>query len=291
MTDDRPSPTGLGAVLARPVSVSIAALGLVVLGLFSLWRLPVSLLPTLERPSLRIHAVDADRSRSELLTQVVLPLERRLLSLDGVLDVGVRLDDGDVLFDLETEWQTDIDRLRIDVERRLTGSAVGSLDTLSVEVDAGDAQPILSIAVTGGDPARRTAYAEKVLLPELARVPGAGRLVLTGGADRRPVVTPRSADLAAHGLVAADLADRLDRVGRDRPLGRLRAGGTIRPFFLRDDVTSLDALAALSVNDAGLRLREVADVELRTVPRAGGAPQNRAHPRNKEVHQAPRRKP
>ncbi|MEM8995999.1 MAG: efflux RND transporter permease subunit, partial [Acidobacteriota bacterium] len=284
-----PAPGALDVVLARPVSVSIAALGLVLLGLFSLQRLPVSLLPTLERPSLRIHAVDTERSRSELLTQLVLPLERRLLALDGVLDVGARVDDGDVVFTLDTEWQTEIDRLRIDVERRLTGEAVGGLEALSVEVDAGDAQPILEIAVTGGDAARRTAFAEKVLLPELARVPGAGRLVLTGGADRRPVVTPRPADLAAHGLVAADLAQRLESVGRDQPLGRLRSGGTVRPFFLRHEVTSVDALAALAVSEAGLRLDEVATVQLRVVPRAGVARVNGREAVLIEVHRAPGR--
>ncbi|MEM6796999.1 MAG: hypothetical protein AAF725_23695, partial [Acidobacteriota bacterium] len=64
----------LELILARPVSVVIGALGALILGLFSLWRLPVSLLPTLERPRLEITARDRERSRDELEAQVARPL-------------------------------------------------------------------------------------------------------------------------------------------------------------------------------------------------------------------------
>ena len=102
----------LAELLRRPVSITIATLALVVVGLFSLARLPVSLLPTLERPRLVVVARDAQMSRDELRRQVVEPLERRLASLRGVLDVSARIDDGDATLIVDTEWQTDVDRLR-----------------------------------------------------------------------------------------------------------------------------------------------------------------------------------
>ena len=73
----------LRAILDRPVSVTIGTLALVVIGFFSLLRLPVSLLPTLERPRLQVTVRDADRSREELLHLAAEPLERRFLSLAG----------------------------------------------------------------------------------------------------------------------------------------------------------------------------------------------------------------
>lgn len=84
----------LRAVIGRPLSVLIATLALVVIGFFSLLRLPVSLLPTLERPRLLVTMRDAERAREELLEQVVEPLERRLLSLAGVLEIHTTVDDG-----------------------------------------------------------------------------------------------------------------------------------------------------------------------------------------------------
>ena len=263
----------LGLILRRPVSVWIAALGLVVLGAFSFWRLPLSLLPTLERPRLKVIMKDADRSRTELLQQLVVPLERRFQTLDGVVDVLATLNDGEAVVILETEWQTDVDRLRIEAERRLVEVSSSSLDELSVELDAGESSPILQVAVLGGRAHQRTEAAEKVLVPELGRLPGAGELRLYGTSYRRVVVEPRAADLAVRGLTATDVADALASVGLNQPLGRVREGALLRPLIVRRSVERLDDLVRLPLpadDGAGLiRLGDVADVTLQEVPENG----------------------
>ncbi len=121
----------LRQILDRPVSVSIAALTLVILGFFSLLRLPVSLLPTLERPRLVVTVRDDGLAREDLVRQIAEPLERRLLSLPGVLEVHTRVQDGECTLLLETEWQTDVDRLRIDAERRLAAVSGAGVELLA----------------------------------------------------------------------------------------------------------------------------------------------------------------
>ncbi|MEM9593347.1 MAG: efflux RND transporter permease subunit [Acidobacteriota bacterium] len=261
----------LDLVLRRPVSVSFATLGLVVLGIFSATRLPVSLLPTLERPRLQVIARDDDRAREALLREVVMPLERRLQSLPGTLDVYSTVADGECVVTLETEWQTDTDRLRIDAERRLAEVSSLGLDELIIKVDAGDRTPILRLAVVGGASAHaRTAFAEKVLTPELGRLRGAGELRTTGGARLRAVVRPRAADLAARGLTADEIVIRLGTLGSSRPLGRLRDGGAVRPVILKESLADLDSLRGTSLGGAGAtRLGDVADVALEEVPDPG----------------------
>ncbi len=279
----------LRQILDRPVSVSIAALTLVILGFFSLLRLPVSLLPTLERPRLVVTVRDADLAREELVRRVAEPLERRLLSLPGVLEVHSVVEDGACSLRLETEWQTDVDRLRIDAERRLAEVSGSGVDQLAVRLEAGDRSPVLQIAVFGGrSPADRTVYADKVLIPELGRLAGAGRLHRVGGASLRPVVRPQAAALAARGLTASDLVERLDLVGRARPVGSLRDGARVRPLVVREPVRSAAELAAVRLaGEAGLTIGEVASVAMEEVPdasifRRGGEPGVLV-----EVHRAP----
>ncbi|MEM7353362.1 MAG: efflux RND transporter permease subunit [Acidobacteriota bacterium] len=257
----------LRAIIERPVSVGIATLTLVILGFFSLLRLPVSLLPTLERPRLVVTAIDADRSRADLIHQVAEPLERRFLSLPGVLAIHSAIDDGECRLSVETEWQTDVDRLRIDAERRLAEVSGLGLDELVVRVDAGDALPILQIAVTGGrSAAERTTFADKVLAPELGRLSGAGRLTRLGGASRRAVVQPRAAALAARDLTASDLVDRLHAVGRSQPTGRMRDGGRVRPLVMREPVGSIAELGTRRVgSEPGVPLSELANLHLAEV--------------------------
>ena len=279
----------LRAVIERPISVTIATLALVVIGISSLLRLPVSLLPTLERPRLLIVAHDADRSRDELSREVVEPLERRLLSLAGVLDVRSRIDDGSCVLILESEWQTDVDRLRIDTERRLAEVSGLGLDELTVEVEAGDNAPILEIAVLGGRSAHaRTLFVDQILAPEVGRLEGAGRLRRVGGAILRPVVRPHAAALAARGLTADDVADRLRDVGSSRPLGRLRDGGKVRPLVSSQPSESLASLASVRVGPGvGTPLDELAEVTFEQVPADGIFRLDGAEGVLLEVHRAP----
>jgi HAE1 family hydrophobic/amphiphilic exporter-1 len=255
--------------IERPVSTLIAASALVVLGTFSLFRLPVSLLPSVERPGLEITATAEGRARDEVLDRITRPLERRLAALAGVTSVRTHTGDGVVRAHVESEWQTDADRLRIEAERRLA-----DLEgvTLAVELTAGDPEPILEVAVLGGGGAERTAFTRRLLVPELARIEGAGRVETVGLAPRHTVIRPRAAALAARGLTPADLVARLETVGIAVPAGRARSGAAVRPLLVREEVTSLIALGALRVpgprgesvlgDVAGISLEEVRDGSL-----------------------------
>ncbi len=253
----------------RPISTLIGALTLVVLGAVSLLRLPVSLLPTLERPRLDITVTAAGRSREEVLDRFTRPLERRLAALSGVTSVRTTTGDGFTRARVESEWQTDADRLRIETERRLADLDPTGESTLAVEMTAGDSEPIIEVAVLGGSGAARTDFARKLLLPELARLEGAGKVELVGLTPLHAVVRPRAAALAARGLTAMNLMDRLGTVGIDAAAGRARSGMAVHALLVREEATSLDALRALRIpgprgesvlgDVAGVGLEEVQD--------------------------------
>jgi HAE1 family hydrophobic/amphiphilic exporter-1 len=254
--------------IERPVSTLLGALTVVVLGVFSLLRLPISLLPSLERPGLTITATAPDSAREELLEGVTRPLEQRLAAIPGVTAVRSSTGDGTARVRVESEWQTDPDRLRIEAERRLAGLETPGV-SLAVELVAGDPEPIVEVAVFGGEPGVRTAFTREVLVPELARLEGAGKVETLGLAPLHPVVRPRAAALAARGLTPADLVARLKPVGAGVAAGRARAGSVVRPLLVREDALSLDALRALRLQGpkgesvlgdvAGVALEEVRD--------------------------------
>jgi len=253
--------------IARPVSTLLGAATLVVLGAFSLFRLPVSLLPAMERPSLEITATVPGSAREEVLEQVTRPLELRLASLAGVTSVRSTTGDGFARLRVESEWQTDADRLRIEAERRLTGLDSPGV-SLAVELSTGDPEPIVEVAVFGGrSGADRALFTRAVLVPELARLEGAGKIETLGLAPLHPVVRPRAAALAARGLTPADLAARLRTVGASVAAGRARAGAVVRPVLVREDAESLAALRALRIaGPAGESvLGDVAEVSLEEV--------------------------
>lgn len=249
--------------IERPVSTLIGAATLVVLGTFSLLRLPVSLLPELERPALEIQVggdLIGGRAREEILESLTRPLERRLAALAGVTSVRTWTADGSLRARVESEWQTDADRLRIEAERLLADLEA----PVSIEMATGDPEPIVEVAVLGGaSGSARSAFARKLLVPELARLEGAGRIETAGLTPLHTVVHPEPAALAARGLTPADLVARLRSVGASLPAGRARAGSAVRPLLLREDAASLDDLRAVRIGESFLG--DVARVNLEEV--------------------------
>ena len=251
------------AALRRPVSTIVATIAFSAIGLFSLFKLPLSLLPAIERPRLVVTAKAASSSRDELLHDVTVPLERRLALVPGVASIESETADGEAKITLESTWQSDPDRLRVDVARRIEGASAIPLDELNVEVLGSDAQPVIEVAVTGGSGASRSTIAQRVVVPELARIDGAGRIEVSGASPLRVVVQPRAADLAARGLTAADVEERLRTVGRPIAAGRVREGAAVRPLVVVQPVRSVEELRAVLVRD--VPLGEIADVGLREV--------------------------
>lgn len=254
--------------IERPVSTLIGAVTLVVLGTFSLLRLPVSLLPQLERPRLEITVSAEGRAREEVLDRLTRPVERRLAALAGVTSVRTWTGDGTLRARVESEWQTDADRLRIEAERLLADLDDPAAASMSIELATGDAEPIVEVAVLGGSSgAARTAFAVRLLVPELARLDGAGRIETAGLTPLHAVVRPRAAALAARGLTPADLVERLRPVGAALPAGRARAGAVVRPVLVREEVESLDDLRAVRVSGPNGQsfLGDVAQVGLEEV--------------------------
>jgi HAE1 family hydrophobic/amphiphilic exporter-1 len=249
-------------ILRRPVSVIVATIALAALGTFALLKLPLSLLPQIERPSLVVTAKAASTPRDELLQQVTAPIERRLALVPGITSLESETSDGEARITIGSAWQTDPDRLRIDVTRRIEGAATIPVDDLSVETIT-DPAPVIEVAVTGGTGATRSRVADRVVMPELARIDGAGRIDVIGSTPLRAVVRPRAADLVARGMTAADIEQRLREVGRSLTAGRVREGAAVRPVVVAEPVRSADELGQITIRS--VPLREVADIGLREI--------------------------
>lgn len=251
-------------LLRRPVSVMVATVAVCALGAMSLLELPLSLLPSVERPRLVVEATAAAASRDELLNEVTGPIERRLASVPGIISIESETSDGRARIEIGSAWQTDPDRLRIDVARRIEGATTLPLDDLIIDVAGSDVSPVIEVSVAGGSGATRTRIAERVVLPELARIEGAGKIEVLGARPLRVVVQPRAAALLARGLTALDVEERLRTAGSAVAAGRVREGASVRPLVVTQPIRTLEELRALRVK--GVPLGEIAGVSLREVP-------------------------
>ncbi|MDH3752072.1 MAG: efflux RND transporter permease subunit, partial [Gammaproteobacteria bacterium] len=111
---------------------------------------------------------------------------------------------------------------------------------------------------------------DRLLKRRLERIEGVSRVELHGVDPREIRILLHPDRLAAHGVDIASLRDLLQRSNFAVSAGKITAGEqrlSVRP---RGEFASVEQIRNLSINDSGLRLRDIADVELRTPDRNYG---------------------
>ena len=99
----------------KPVTTLLVVVAVIVIGLFSLLRLPIDQFPELEPPFISVMTTYPGASASEVETNVTRLLENSLNSVDGLKELNSSSRDNMSLIFLELEWGTNLDEVINDV--------------------------------------------------------------------------------------------------------------------------------------------------------------------------------
>lgn len=112
----------LNKLLDRPVTVTMALLVVITLGITSMGLLPVSLIPDVDIPYVTVQVADDDMSAKELDESVIKPLRQQLVQISSVEDIRSEVKDGSGTIRLTFEQGADIDYLFIEVNEKIDRS-------------------------------------------------------------------------------------------------------------------------------------------------------------------------
>ena len=105
----------LKTLIDRPISVTMAMLVAVVLGVVSMRLLPVSLIPDVAIPYITVQVADPSLSAREMDESVVKPLRGQLIQINGLKEIVSESRDGTGTVRLSFNHGADIDYLFIEV--------------------------------------------------------------------------------------------------------------------------------------------------------------------------------
>jgi HAE1 family hydrophobic/amphiphilic exporter-1 len=262
--------TGLsGVAIRRPVFTSMVMLGLIVLGLFALLRLPIDQFPDVEIPIVAVTTVypgaspeTIEREVTERLEQAFNPVQGvdgiTSVSLEGVSQIVVEFDLDRSADDAANDLRAKIDAVRRELPTDVEAPVVQTFDPA--------AQPIVSLAVssTSLPIANLTALADETIRRRLESVSGVGEVQVAGGLAREIRVDIDPERLQARGVGVNEVIGALQAQNLEVPAGRVERGAgeqLVRVTGRITDPAEFDALIVANRGGAPVRLGEVADVQ------------------------------
>ncbi|MGB5537092.1 MAG: efflux RND transporter permease subunit [Thiogranum sp.] len=260
---------GLAAWSIRhPVGVTMIALAVIVLGVFSYSRLAIDLHPHLIYPEIRVRILNPGVPATVMEDQFGRQLEEQLAITEDAVSVQSRASEGAVSVDLSFEYGKDIDLALRDASTRLDRAKRFLPDTPDPPIiyKRDPAQiPVLEFVVSSPlrDPVELRSWVDDVFGKWFITLPGVAAAEVGGGLVREIQVLPDQQRLAGMGLAMQDVIDALQRGNREDPAGRLKMTRQEISGRISGRFTSVQQIAELPLRLAGgdvIRLQEVAQV-------------------------------
>lgn len=281
--------SALAFVATRPVAITMLMVALGVFGVVSFAKLPVDLLPEISYPTLTVRTTFPGAAPEDVEDRISVRLQESLATLPKLVDTTSisRAGTSDVV--LEFDWGTQMTFAVQEVRDRLDGVFLPAEaekplilrydPNLDPILRFGVAPPLRNEGANDEDTLIRLRWlAEKRIKRELEGLGGVAAVQVRGGMEEEIRVRVDPFKMAALDLDPALIGQRLAQENLNASGGQIREGSTdylVRTLNEFEDVEEIRDLAIARVNDAVVRVRDVAEVsrthaEREVVTKLGG---------------------
>ena len=272
---ERPGPEetslngGMGLRLAEfsirhPVTVCMVFTCFVVIGVISIFKIPLVMFPSLNAPFVAVQVPYPNATPQQVQETITKPIEEALATIPNVQRLNSRSGADSAWIDLNFDWNEDVDWLRANVRdkvEQVRDELPADVERIAVQNFSTDDIPILEGRIYS-DRDLRSGYdfLETRIKNPLERLPGVAEVQLWGTQGKEVDIYLRLDDIKRYNVDVGSLFRRLDDANLNTSLGRVVDGGLRYSAIARGAMSSLEAIQNFPVNDRGLRLADVADI-------------------------------
>lgn len=249
--------------LRRPITVLMAIITMLGLGMISLQRIPIEFIPKIEFPFIGVYIPYVGATPDQVEKEIAIPAEGQFRTLSNVKRISSTSDmNGCNIFmqfegvDLSTATSEVRDRME-----RLKAELPADVDRMFLQKFSSDALPVMIFTLYQDDNIEELADATRtVLQPRLLRLDGVADVTIFGE-ERPDVLVEFDQDaLRSRSLSLYQVVQNLQVSNLNLALGELVDGK--QKHFVRalDEFTSPSDLAELVVGPNAVRLKDVAEV-------------------------------
>lgn len=251
----------------RPVMTALIFLAVVVLGLFSLNKIPIDLLPNIETNTIMVITTYEGASAVDIETNVTRPLENSLNTVANLKKINSSSRENRSIITLEFDFGMDIEDLTDDVRAKIdmvkSFLPEGSTEPIIFKFST-DMIPVMMISATA-DKSLDALYKildENVANP-LARIPGVGSVSISGAPEREVQVYVDPTKMEAYRLTIEGIAQTIRMENMNTPAGTMDIGNETYSMRVQGEFVNANEMKRLVVGSVGGRnvyLSDVAEV-------------------------------
>ena len=255
--------------ILRPVATTLCMLAIVLSGIIAYRLLPVSALPQVDYPTIRVMTLYPGASPDVMTSAVTAPLERQFGQMPGLTQMASTSSGGASVLTLR--FNLDIN---MDVAEQQVQAAINAASNL-LPKDL-PAPPVYNKVNPAYTPVLTLAISSKtMLLPKLndlvdtrmaqkiAQISGVGMVSIAGGQRQAVRIKVNPEALAANGLNLADVRTLIGASNVNQPKGNFDGPTRVSMLDANDQLKTPQEYAELILaynNGAPLRLKDVAEI-------------------------------
>lgn len=241
---------------------------LVVMGVFSFFRLGVDLFPRADPATVYVRVRLPGATPEEVTSQVVLPLEEAIASVSGIDELRALVTEGNASIIVTFVLERDINQAADDVREKVSGAVrklpPNVLPPVVQKADP-DSDSIITMVVNGNRSIRElTEITDKQIRRALETVDGVAAVDMSGGTLRQVNVFLNIDKLSGYNLTAQDVERAVRNENIEAPGGRMVRGASelgVRTLGRVAAIPEFNRIIVKNVAGAPIRIRDIGYVE------------------------------
>lgn len=257
-----------GSAVKRPIMTTLCFVAVIILGLFSLAKLPIDLYPDIDTNTLMVITMYPGASAEDIEQNVTKPLENSLNSVEHLKHITSDSRENTSVITLEFEYGYDIDVLTNDVRDKLDMVESRLPDDIQNPIIFKFSTDMIPICLLSVEAKESMSGLYKILDDQvanpLARIDGVGSVSITGAPKREIHVYADPNRLEAYGLTVEQISQLIGAENRNTPGGAFDVGSNTYSLRVKGEFETprqIENIPVASVGGKIVYLKDVARVD------------------------------
>ncbi|MDQ0214857.1 HAE1 family hydrophobic/amphiphilic exporter-1 [Oikeobacillus pervagus] len=269
--------------IKRPVFTIVTMALIMILGIVSLFKIPLKLIPDINPPVAVVVTSYQGASPTEIVEKVTKPLEANLATLPGIKNITSTTNEGSNFILMEFSWSTKIDEIQNDVLQRIDQTPLPEDANKPKFLKFDPSQfPIIQLSLRSTEEEDSIQKLAEKLEQELVTVKGVASVNVSGSSVEEVTVELNEENLKKYKLTQKDIVDLIQSHNISMP-GDVVETGTkalttriLSQLHNVEDIKNL-VIATNPLNGEKIKISDVANVksvtkESETITRANEKP-------------------